>query len=114
MPVDHKAALDAAKALCLVANKVADMLDDLAYSAEECADKAKNVNLGLLPDGTPVADMLQELKEEKADNARYRLALQQIRNMCDSPHWDSARRWKIRDRCNLELGTPNGPTRDKK
>lgn len=53
-------------------------------------------------------DLMDELREAKERLAQWKKALREIRNLCDAPHFDSARRWKIRDRCNAELGTPHG------
>lgn len=102
------APIQVADALRAAANKAADLIERLHYDAANAAEERRQVDLGYLPDGTPVADMLAAYKELEADFAKYKLALTHIRNMCDAPHFDSARRWKIRDRCNLELKTPHG------
>jgi hypothetical protein len=50
-----------------------------------------------LADGTPIADMLEELASWRKDYQRLKEDIRRIESICDAPHWESARRWKIRD-----------------
>jgi hypothetical protein len=49
------------------------------------------------PDGTPLADLQEELRELKAELAGAKKRLRTIVNMCTTPHWNAERRWKVRD-----------------
>lgn len=51
----------------------------------------------IMDDGTPVAEVLQELRERRAEVAALKKTLRTIQNLADAPHFDSERRWKIRD-----------------
>lgn len=48
-----------------------------------------------LPDGTPIEDVVAELKEAKAEIARLRKLMLSINALCNAPHWTAERRWKI-------------------
>lgn len=48
-------------------------------------------------DGTPVSDLQEELRELKVEMAEIKRRLRTIANMCNAPHWNADRRWKVRD-----------------
>jgi len=59
-------------------------------------------------DDDELKDILSELPELKKDIVEYKRVLRTICRMCDAPHFNSERRWKIRDLCNSTLKTPHG------
>ena len=59
-------------------------------------------------DDAETADLMAQLTEMRAEIANYKQNVRRIRNMCDAPHFDSKRRWAIRDLCNVLLKTPHG------
>lgn len=69
-------ALDVADALRGAAAKAADLLEHLDHAN----DQMRSASLGVLPDGTPVEDMLEELKEAKARIADLHVSLRAIKH----------------------------------
>lgn len=53
--------------------------------------------MATLEDGTPIEDVVSELREARAEIAQLKQTLRAIRNLCDAPHWSADRRWKVRD-----------------
>lgn len=74
-PLENLNPLTVADALRIMADKAATLIEALDQSVEEMKGAAS----GVLPDGTPVEDMLAELKEEKKQNAQLRDLLRAIK-----------------------------------
>ena len=66
----------AADTLRAAADKAADLLERLEHQIDTMRSSAS----GILPDGTPVEDMLADLKEMRAENARLHAKLRTIAN----------------------------------
>ncbi len=67
-------AIDVADELRVAANNAADLLEKLDAANETM----KAASAGILPDGTPVEDMLSSLREVQAENAQLHAALRSI------------------------------------
>lgn len=50
---------------------------------------------GTAPDGTPVADLIEELRELKATLAQYKSNMRTIYNYVNAPYWEHSRKAKI-------------------
>lgn len=66
-----------ADALRALADKVSTLIEEM----DENISTMKGAASGILPDGTPIEDMLAELKEEKANGACLRSLLRTIKHM---------------------------------
>jgi hypothetical protein len=67
-------AIDVADALRVAADKAADLLEKLDAENETM----KAASSGILPDGTPIEDVLSSLREVQAENAQLHAALRSI------------------------------------
>ena len=74
-PSTGDTAVAIADALRVAADRASNLLEQLGYDNESM----KSASLGVLPDGTPVEDMLEDLREIKAREARLRSLIRSIR-----------------------------------
>ena len=76
IPHGH-AAYDMGEKLCALAKEAQTMLKKLADEN----DTMKSATAGVLPDGTPVDDMLADLKDQRAENAKLRAIVRNARSV---------------------------------
>ena len=80
-------AITLADTLRNTANSAANALEKMALDA----DTAKSANLGVLPDGTPIEDMLSELADLKKDYAHLRHdVIRQIKHLASTANSKTA------------------------
>jgi len=60
-----------------IAKRAADMLENL----DEANLSMRSASAGVLPDGTPVEDMMEELREVRAELASLHNTMRQIRGL---------------------------------
>ena len=71
------AAYDMGEKLCALAKEAQTMLEKLADEN----DTMKSAAAGVLPDGTPIDDMLADLKDQRAENAKLRAIIRNARSV---------------------------------